>query len=83
MKTITIQDIKTKGSKAISDTEPTFLIVHSKIKTVMLPIREYEQMVELIEDYEDLRTVKERENEETMPIEEMYKKLGIRVTKPK
>ena len=44
-------------------------------KAVILPMEEYE---ELIEDLHDLAVVAERQNEETLPMEEIKKRLKSR-----
>lgn len=75
MKTLTIQDIKKNGSKVISDEEVSYLIVNSKPKSVIMPFDQYEEMVEALEDYEDIRDAKLREDEATIDAEEVHKLL--------
>ncbi|MBU0767301.1 type II toxin-antitoxin system Phd/YefM family antitoxin [Patescibacteria group bacterium] len=70
MKTITIQDIKKHGSKSISGNEPIYLIVNSKPKCVMIPVDRYEMIMDELEELEDMITIEERKNEETVPMEE-------------
>ena len=69
MNTVTIQEIRNKGSQVFN--ELTTLIVNSKPKAVIVPIDVYEAMVEAIEDADDIRVAKERENEELIPIDEL------------
>ena len=70
MKTITLQDIKKHGSKSISDDAPVYLIVNSKPKCVMIPIDQFENMMDALEEIEDMQTIEERKNEGTVPLEE-------------
>lgn len=72
MKTITLQDIKRFGSKALNVDGPLYLIVNSKPKSVILPVDDYESMIEMLEDFDDLRVIKERENDETISYEEAF-----------
>lgn len=43
---------------------------------VILPVSEYD---ELLEDLEDLATISERRNEQTMTFDELQNKLGIKI----
>jgi PHD/YefM family antitoxin component YafN of YafNO toxin-antitoxin module len=74
MRTITLQDIKRRGAKAIPDDVPVFLIVHSKTKSVLLPLHEYETLVEALEELEDMKAIEERKNEDTVPFEKVFPK---------
>lgn len=64
--TITLQDIKSKGSKALPDDRPVYLIVNSKPKSVIVPVAMYESMVEVLEDLEDAKVIEERKGEGTV-----------------
>lgn len=75
MKTITLQDIKKHGSKSISDDVPVYLIVNSKPKCVMVPVDQFENMMDALEEIEDIQTIKERKDEETITTEELCKLL--------
>ncbi|MCF7845057.1 MAG: type II toxin-antitoxin system Phd/YefM family antitoxin [Kiritimatiellales bacterium] len=77
MKTITIQDIKKHGSKSLSDDAPIYLIVNSKPKCVMVPVDQFENMMNALEDIEDLAVFEARKNEGTMSSEEMRKALDL------
>jgi hypothetical protein len=44
-------------------------------KAVILPIRRYRELLELLEDLHDLAAMAERENEETVPWEEVEQRL--------
>ncbi len=57
MNTTTIQDIKRNGASILKEDAPTYLIVNSKIKSVMVPPEIYEYMLEASEDLEDLRYI--------------------------
>lgn len=74
MDTITLQTIKTKGAKAISDDHPTWLIVNSKPKVVMVPPQDYEMLMEAVETLEDIQVYEERKHEKGIPLEEFFKK---------
>ena len=69
MNTITLKDIKSKGSKAISDDKVNFLLVNSTVKSAILPIREYQMLVEGLEELEDINDIKKRRNEKTITFE--------------
>lgn len=74
MNTITLQDIKTRGSKAISDDRPTWLIVNSKPKSVLVPPAMYETLVEALEDLEDIVDIEKRRGEKTLGWDEVFPK---------
>ena len=67
MTTITLQDIKSKGSKALSDEEILYLIVNSKMKSAIVPIEIYNMLIDALEELEDIKTIEERKGEETIP----------------
>lgn len=69
MKTITIQDIKSRGAKAIPDTHAVYLIVNSQQKSVLVPPAEYELLQAALEELEDIKAIEERKNEGTMSLE--------------
>jgi len=75
MKTITLQDIKRFGSKALSNNEPLYLIVNSKPKSVIIPLHEYESMVEAMEELEDILTIEETKDEPTVSLEEAFPEM--------
>lgn len=72
MITITLQDIKSRGAKAIRDDRATYLIVNSKPKSVLVPPAEYEMLVEALEELEDIRAYEERKNEPTVSWNEVF-----------
>ena len=71
---ITLQDIKTHGAKAISDNHPTWLIVNSKPKCVLVPPEEFEMLVDALETLEDIQACDERKHEKGIPMEEFFEK---------
>ena len=75
MKTITLQDLKRWGSKALSSEGPLYLIVNSRPKSVILPLHEYESMVEAMEDLEDILDIEARKDEETVSHEEAFREI--------
>ena len=74
MDTITIQSLKTRGSKAIPDGKTVYLIVNSKPKAVLVPPEEYEMLVEALEELEDLRVIEERRHEKAVSWDAMFPK---------
>lgn len=72
MRTITLQEIKQHGAKAIPDDVPVFLIVNSKPKSVLVPLDEYETLVEALEELEDIEAIEARRHEETVPYSEVF-----------
>ena len=72
MVTITLQDLKSRGSKAIPEGKVVYLIVNSKPKAVLVPPEEYELLVEAMEDLEDLQAIQERRHEKAVPFEKVF-----------
>lgn len=75
MKTITLQDIKRRGSKAIADDAPVYLIVNSRLKSVIIPVHEYESIMEALEELEDIQAIEERKNDKTVSYGEAFRKI--------
>ncbi|MEK7218019.1 MAG: hypothetical protein AAB728_00995 [Patescibacteria group bacterium] len=63
MNTITLQDIKKRGAKAIPEGKIVYLIVNSKVKAALVPPRELDMLIEAFEDLEDLKAIEEYERE--------------------
>ncbi len=74
MNTITLQDIKSHGAKAISDDSTTYLIVNSQTKSVMVPPDEYAMLIAAQEELEDIRAIEERKNEKTIAFSQAFPK---------
>jgi hypothetical protein len=72
MRTITLQDLKTKGAKSIPDDRVVYLIVNSKPKSVLVPPDQFEALVEAYEDLEDIKIAHERKDEEAVSYEEVF-----------
>ena len=72
MKTITLQDIKRRGAKALSEGSPLYLIVNSKPKSVILPVQEYESIVEALEELEDIHAIKARSGEKSVGWKDIF-----------
>ena len=72
MRTITLQDIKRCGAKAIPNDAPIFLIVNSKPKSVLVPVEEYETLMEALEELEDIHAIEHRRKEKTIPYTEIF-----------
>jgi len=73
MKHISIQDLKTHGASVVADKGPTYLINNSKVKGVFLPLNEYEALVEVLQDYEDLVEAKKRISEPKITEKDFWK----------
>lgn len=74
MNTITLQDIKKRGSKAIPNDKVVYLIVNSKVQSVVVPPDQYEMMVDALEELEDIAYIKAHQNEETIPLDKAFPK---------
>lgn len=72
MTTITLQDIKAHGARAIPDHQAVYLIVNSKTKSVMVPPEEYAMLIEAMEELEDLKVAEQRKGEKTVPFATMF-----------
>lgn len=72
MRTITLQSIKSHGAKAIPDGQVVYLIVNSKIKSVLIPPAEYEMLVEALEELEDIRVIEERKGGKTIEWDKVF-----------
>ena len=70
--TITLQDIKRHGARAIPDAHVVYLIVNSKTKAVLVPPREYEMLLGALEDLEDIAAIEARKNEPLIPFEKVF-----------
>lgn len=75
MKTITLSDLKTNGSQAISDDEVSFLIVNSQPKSALVPIAQFEDYLAAVEELEDLKTTLSRLDEEDISADQVFSKL--------
>ncbi len=79
MVTITLQDLKKHGAKALADDRVTTLIVNSKPKSIMVPPHLYEPLIEALEDLEDLEFLREyeksKDKEELVPFEDAFPEL--------
>lgn len=75
MTTITLQDIKKHGSKAIDRTQEMYLIINSKPAGVIIPPDQYKMLIEAWEELEDLRDCELRKNEETVSFDEVFAEL--------
>lgn len=72
--TVTLQDIKRHGARAIPDTHAVYLIVNSQPKAVFVPPRQYEMLMEALEDFEDMLAIEERKQEKAIPLEKAFPK---------
>ena len=75
MNTVTLKDIKSRGSKAISKDRVNYLLVNSKVNSAILPIREYQMLVEALEELEDIKAIKKRKTEPTVNLENALKEI--------
>ena len=74
MDAITIQDIRRTGSKALPDDRTVYLIVNSKIKSAVVPIKDYEMMLASMEEMEDIKVIQQRKDEPTLSIDDVFGK---------
>lgn len=69
--TITLGDLKRKGTNALPKGQPVYLLVHSRKHSVVIPAEEYEKMIEYIETLDDMRIVERRRHEKAVPLEKL------------
>lgn len=74
MRTITIQNLKTNGAKAIPEGQTVYLIVNSKPKAVILPVEDYEAFQDALEELEAIRSIEARKGEKSISWEQMFPK---------
>lgn len=72
----TMQDIKRRGSKALSKDEPTYLVVNSKVDFVALPIDQYEMLVAIEEELADIKAALVSEGEQKIPFDQVLKEVA-------
>ncbi len=72
MDTITLQDIKLCGAKAIPDDRVVYLVINSKVKVAIVPLKELKMLVEACEELEDMKAIKEEKNELTVGWDEVF-----------
>lgn len=72
MDSITLQTLKTKGSKSIPDEGVVYLIVNSKVKSVLVPPAQYDMLQSALEELEDIRYIEAHKNEKTVPFEKAF-----------
>ena len=75
MKTINLTKIKKNGTKLIDPEEPTFLLVNSEVKSVMVPPEKYFSMQEALEDYLDLKEIEEVKENELIDADKFFEDL--------
>lgn len=72
LNTITLQSLKTQGSKAIPEGQTVYLIVNSKPKAVLVPPEEYVMLLRAFEELEDIAVIEERRAEKTVALERAF-----------
>lgn len=72
MDTITLQDLKTNGAKAIPHGRAVYLIVNSKPKSVLVPPEEYETLIAALEELEDIKAIESRRREGTVSFDRAF-----------
>lgn len=72
LNTITLQSLKTQGSKAIPEGQTVYLIVNSKPKAVLVPPEEYVMLLRAFEELEDIAAIEERRAEKTVALERAF-----------
>ena len=51
-----------------------YLIVNSKMKSAIVPIKMYEMLMEALEELEDIKAIEERKSEKTIPFKGSFSK---------
>lgn len=83
--TKTITDLREKAVELLEQAQksgPTFIFLHSKPKAVMLSIKEYSNLMEMLEDYFDsLKAQELEENPQTggITLDDLIKKYHVRI----
>ncbi len=72
--TITLQDLKRHGTKALPKRQAAYLIVNSRMHSVVVPFDDYEALIEMIEDFGDMQAIEERKHEKPISWEEFFPK---------
>lgn len=70
--TITLQDIKKHGTKALPKEQAAYLIVNSRKHSVVIPCEDYEALIDLVEDLEDIAAIEARKNEPVIPFDKAF-----------
>lgn len=60
-------------------------ITNAKGKAIsaIIPIKQYDEVMEILEDLADRELIEKRRNEPTIPWEQVERELGIRIGNPK
>jgi prevent-host-death family protein len=81
---LTVTEARERFSEVVetSEREPVFLTKHGQRQAVVISAREYERMLELVEDAEDLAAADEAmtevmEGAPTLPWEDVKRDLGL------
>ena len=74
MRTITLQNLRTSGAKAIPDGQVVYLIVNSQTKSVLVPPEQYEMLIEALEELEDIKTIEDRKDEKLLKWDQVFPK---------
>lgn len=72
MQTMTLQDIKRYGANALPKSGASYIVVNSKPRAAVLPIDEYEMLIEALEELEDIKTIEERKDEGKISKEDLF-----------
>lgn len=75
-KTINIQDLKTRGANVLDKTQTSYLIVNSKVEYAIVPAEEYDILLDIVEELEDIKSIEERKDEDVLSEEEFLSELG-------
>ncbi len=71
MTTLTLQDLRKHGAKAIPD-GVSYLIVNSETKAVLVPPDEYQLLQSALEELEDRALMTQRKDDELVTIEDIF-----------
>lgn len=83
MQTVSITDLK-QNTKAVlakvkGSKKPLFVLQRSQTAAVLLDAKQYEIYEQMLEDRDDLQAIEDRKHEPSVSLEEVAKKLGIKL----
>lgn len=72
MQTLTMQDLKRFGANALPKSGTSYILVNSKPRSAVLPIEEYEMLVDALEELEAIKAVEDRKHEKNISKKELF-----------
>ncbi len=74
MRIISLKSLEILGAKAIPKNKTICLMVDSERKFFLVPPKQYEKLVEAMEELDDIRVIEERRGDKTVSFEEVFGK---------